>query len=47
VFDIPLAQALALWAAVLVVALGMLADLLLYVLDPVTRPGRRAAPARS
>jgi len=40
VFDIPLAQALALWAAVLVVALSVLADAALYLLDPMARRSR-------
>jgi peptide/nickel transport system permease protein len=37
VFDYPLAQALALWGAVLVVVLGLLGDGLLYLLDPLAR----------
>src|SRR4051794_81422 len=36
-FDIPLAQALALWSAVLVIALSVLSDLALYALDPRLR----------
>ena len=37
IIDIPTLQALALWAAVLIVALGLLADLAIMRLDPRIR----------
>jgi hypothetical protein len=41
IIDIPMLQALALWAAVLIVALGLLADLAIVGLDPRVRHSGR------
>ena len=40
-YDIPMLQALALWAAVLIVVVSALADLALVLLDPRVRASRR------
>jgi len=42
--DIPTLQALAMWAAVLIVVISLIGDLAIVELDPRIRPGAAAPP---